>query len=403
MAAGLVGAGTGTALAAPAGPAPAGSVVSVDAPDVPPNGSVTHTVTVHAAEKGQLQVSFEASEEQRWWDSSEEWTLGIGVSGTDDRCVYPPTLVAGSLTCELPPGDHTITYTTSASAGAEAWKVDVTAEFQDSKAQAEFTAAVGNPAPAMDYWLFARDGDGRLWSHGTSFGEWGSLDIEWRNWIADDWDRFDVLTKTSPVNVRGKGGDLVARDRAGHLWLYRVRPGDHVTLDKPVDVGGGWDQYTSIRGVGDVSGDGEPDLIARGSEGTLWLYRGTQLDATPFSARVKIGTGWNIYTSMTGGTDVTGDNRADLLARDASGGLWLYEGTGNATSPLKARVKVGSGWNIYNALVAYGDVTGDGHPELIARDSSGVLWRYAGTGKAASPFEARVKVTQYWDRYNTLI
>lgn len=48
-------------------------------------------------------------------------------------------------------------------------------------------------------------------------------------------------------------------------------------------------------------------------------------------------------------------------------------------------MKVGAGWNIYNALVAYCDVSGDGHPYLIARDAKGVMWQYRGTGKAALP------------------
>ena len=66
-------------------------------------------------------------------------------------------------------------------------------------------------------------------------------------------------------------------------------------------------------------------------------------------------------------------------------------------------MKVGSGWNIYNALVAYSDVSGDGHPALIARDAAGVMWLYSGTDNAALPFKARVKVNQYWDGYDAVV
>lgn len=400
VAGGLVGLAGGEVAAA----AQAGSTVSMDTPDVPADGSVTHTVTVHAAEQGRLTVSFKASEEQRWWDLSEEWTLGIQASGTDVRCEYPRTLVSESISCDLPPGDHTISYAMSASANAAAWKIDVTAAFSDgSKAEGGFTGAVGNRAPAMDYWLFGRSGDGTLWSHSMSMGEFGPLDIESRNKVAAAWDRYDLLTKTAPITVRGKGGDLVTRDTTGHLWFHPTLQGDVGALGKPVDVGRGWHQYTSVRGAGDLGGDGEPDLIARGGDGTLWLYQGTGNDSAPFTTRTKIGSGWNMYNALTGGMDATGDGTADLLARDAAGDLWLYEGTGNAGLPLKARVKIGTGWNIYNALVAYGDVSGDGHPDLIARDAAGGMWEYPGTGKAALPFKARIKVNQYWDRYNAVL
>ena len=31
-------------------------------------------------------------------------------------------------------------------------------------------------------------------------------------------------------------------------------------------------------------------------------------------------------------------------------------------------------------------MTGDGHADLIARDSAGTLWLYKGTGSAAAPY-----------------
>ncbi|WP_405997098.1 FG-GAP repeat domain-containing protein [Streptomyces sp. NBC_00829] len=401
VAAGLVGLTGGVATAA----APEGSPITLETPDVQPGGKVTHTVTVHAAEAGQLTVAFKPSQEQRWWDLNEEWTLGIQASGTDARCRYPATIVSETVSCELPPGDHTISYSVSANTDAQAWKIDVSASFTGSTeaANSAFTAAVGNRAPAMDYWLLGRDKTGTLWSHSFSYGELGPLDIEWRSRVSTAFDQYDLLTKTAPITVRGKGGDVLTRDSSGHLWFHPTLPGEVMKLGKPVDVGSGWGQYTSVRGAGDLSGDGEPDLIARGSDGTLWLYKGTGNDAAPLTARTKIGTGWNIYGSLTGGVDLTGDDNADLLARDSSGGLWLYEGTGSAAAPLKARMKVGSGWNIYNALVAYGDVGGDGHADLIARDTAGVMWLYEGTGNAALPFGARVKVNRYWEGYDAVM
>jgi hypothetical protein len=80
------------------------------------------------------------------------------------------------------------------------------------------------------------------------------------------------------------------------------------------------------------------------------------------------------FASAMKSTDFNGDGRADLLARDSSGVLWLYPG--NGTGALLPRVKIGSGWNTMTALTGPGDLNGDGRADLLARDSSGVLWFY---------------------------
>ncbi|MEV7980778.1 hypothetical protein [Streptomyces sp. NPDC086519] len=56
---------------------------------------------------------------------------------------------------------------------------------------------------------------------------------------------------------------------------------------------------------------------------------------------MKNSTGWN-------GMSVS---KADLLAVDSAGALWLYKGTGSASAPFSARVQLGaSGWTHYNLL-----------------------------------------------------
>ncbi|MYW09602.1 hypothetical protein GT034_14725 [Streptomyces sp. SID2563] len=53
-------------------------------------------------------------------------------------------------------------------------------------------------------------------------------------------------------------------------------------------------------------------------------------------------------TAADGSGDLNGDGRADLLARDTSGVLWSYRGDGKGA--LAARTKVGGGWQTYKNL-----------------------------------------------------
>ncbi|MFE6223853.1 MULTISPECIES: FG-GAP-like repeat-containing protein [unclassified Streptomyces] len=173
--------------------------------------------------------------------------------------------------------------------------------------------------------------------------------------------------------------DLLARDKVGRLWFL---PGD----GSGKLIGGGWGAMNALTRHGDFSRDGKEDVIAReASTGKLFLYPGTGTGT--FGTRKVIGTGgWNAMTRLTALGDLTGDNRADLLAVEKSTGrLYLYPGT--STGTLGARKMIGSGgWNSMNALTPVGDVTGDGKADLVAREAStGRLYAYPGrTGALGS-------------------
>ncbi|WP_282084367.1 trypsin-like serine protease [Streptomyces tendae] len=189
--------------------------------------------------------------------------------------------------------------------------------------------------------------------------------------------------------------DYVYRASDGVLYTLAF---DGVDSYESIRVGGGWNAMKDLRVPGDLSGDALPDLVAKDKDGVLWLYPGKG-DGT-FGSRVRIGGGWASYT-ITGKGDYNRDGRPDLLARDGSGVLWLYPGTGKAAPALGSRVKVGGGWNAYGAFATAGDITGDGRPDLLARDSSGVMWLYKGTGKpGTATFKTRVRVGGGWNAFN---
>ena len=97
-----------------------------------------------------------------------------------------------------------------------------------------------------------------------------------------------------------------------------------------------------MAGPGDMNGDRKPDLLARDTAGTLWLYQGNGRGG--WLSRSQAGNGWNYMRTIVGRGDFNGDLRNDVLAADTvSGGLWLYRG--NGAGGWVGRVQAGSGWN----------------------------------------------------------
>ncbi|MFI9249681.1 trypsin-like serine protease [Streptomyces sp. NPDC053069] len=163
----------------------------------------------------------------------------------------------------------------------------------------------------------------------------------------------------------------------------------------------GWGTRQRIVVPGDLTGDYKPDVLSVDSGGAMWLYPGNGNGT--FGSRVEVGTGWGQYNSVRGHGDLTGDGKADLLARQSStGDLYLYKGTGKSGSgAFSARIKVRSAWTGYNAFDAVGDVSGDGRADFLARGSDGTLYLYKGTGKATSEiFATRISVGTGFQAYD---
>jgi hypothetical protein len=195
--------------------------------------------------------------------------------------------------------------------------------------------------------------------------------------------------------------DVLVRPSSGALRAYRPACGAAVTPSTPYTTlsASGWTQYDVLTAPGDLSGDGRPDLIARNaSTGTVYLYKGTATGT--LSARVKLYDDWKTYKKVVGAGDLNGDGIGDLLAQDKSNNLYRYDGTGRGT--FMARVKVFSNWGAsYNAVIAVGDITGDGRTDLVSRDTDGNLYRNSGDGKGS--FSGRTKIATGWQGYKAVM
>ncbi|MFC7978840.1 N-acetylmuramoyl-L-alanine amidase [Streptomyces cinereoruber] len=268
--------------------------------------------------------------------------------------------------------------------------------------QSEVTEAAGAAPVRTDnrYNVIARDTSGGLWQYQGTGSATAPFLTRYR--IGGGWGGYDTVTPTTALRADGTG-DIVARDTTGVLWYYQATGNPSSPFKPRLRTGGGWNIFDRILGVRDMDGDGRPDLIAREKSGVLWLYKGTGDPARPFEYRVKVGGGWNIFDQLISTGDMTGDGRPDLIARDTAGVLWLYRNTGASPNPYAFRVKVGGGWNMFDVMVGPSDLDLDGRPDLIARDTAGVLWFYKNVNGNPNPYAARTRIGGGWGSYNLIV
>ncbi|MFB7543756.1 hypothetical protein ACFC0N_28140 [Streptomyces zaomyceticus] len=103
--------------------------------------------------------------------------------------------------------------------------------------------------------------------------------------------------------------------------------------------------------------DGRGAVQARDRSGVLWRYEGTGDVRRPFATRERVGGGWNVHTAPAGTGELGRDDTPDLVARDTAGKLWLHQGVrkpgpewNGALVPGPVRALVGGGWNTYDLI-----------------------------------------------------
>lgn len=172
--------------------------------------------------------------------------------------------------------------------------------------------------------------------------------------------------------------DVVARRSDGSLWLWSGSATG--VLDRaPVRIGTGWGGFNLLVPAGDLSGDGHTDLLARTTSGTLMLYLGN--GAGGFAGSRQLTTGWQMFSQITAG-DFDGDGRTDVAGvRSSDGRLYFYAGLGNGT--LQSSQLIGTtDWRGFSEFKSVGDLTGDGrHDLLVRRASDGALFIEPVTGR----------------------
>ncbi|MFF3562059.1 FG-GAP repeat domain-containing protein [Streptomyces sp. NPDC002574] len=264
-------------------------------------------------------------------------------------------------------------------------------------------AAIMGHAVVSAAWPGGRDMNGRLVPNGTyawTLTAWGENGV-------DSQVQSGTIKVTGGAAVRrdftGVGGpdgfgDLLTQSSSGTLAFQQGGAGKF----SGSLAGAGWATSVTAVPFGDLSGDRCNDVLVRLSNGSLRGYKpacGRALTtSTPYTS---LGTGFQQYNVLTSPGDISGDGRPDLITRQSStGDIYLYKATGTGT--FAARVKIASRWTVFKKIVGAGDLDGDGFGDLLAQDTSNELWRFSGDGKGH--FKPRVLLAKNWGAsYNAVV
>jgi hypothetical protein len=207
---------------------------------------------------------------------------------------------------------------------------------------------------------------------GNGVGGWKSTST-----IGDDWTSADRLVTLGDFTGDGIA-DIGRITSTGDFLLLKGTGADYAA---PVKIGSGWSMFTAFIGGIDFDGDGRTDVLARSKTGALVLYRGNGAGGWASGSRPTVGTGWSTMNSIFYAGDFNGDGKGDIMARRTNGTLWLYPTTG--ASRWLAPRQIGTGWQGMTAIFSPGDFDGNGTPDVLARSSTGALYLYRGNGKGS--------------------
>jgi len=123
--------------------------------------------------------------------------------------------------------------------------------------------------------------------------------------------RWEALLQDGPVRVGNVEGNRVFVGGAGAVWALELLEGDVVWRQS---IAG--DDPITRPAVGDATGDGEAEVLAVATDGTI-----AALDATDGSVRAR-GVRDTVVTVAPIAVDLDGDGRTELVVRDAEGRLF---------------------------------------------------------------------------------
>ncbi len=229
--------------------------------------------------------------------------------------------------------------------------------------------------------LVARNAKGRLFLYaGNGSGAFGQ-----RTSVAGSWSAYNRVTGGADFNGDGRA-DLVGRTRKGKIFIHTGRGDGSFSL--PIGPAANVRSLTSLTSAGNLVGDASPDMIGvKGNSLVVVPNKGTFELGQP----IDTGVSFEAADAIINAGDWDRDGAGDVITRGTDGSLNLYRG--NGAGQLSEPMKMADGFAAVGGLKAVGDVTGDGFPDLLGTPTGGVSSVFAGTGTGIAPGQAVVART----------
>ena len=169
--------------------------------------------------------------------------------------------------------------------------------------------------------------------------------------------------------------DLAIGGETGSVLLVKS-PG-HFSAGQPgsatytLDTG----STRALPALGDLTGDGYPDLIVIIADGSALGYEHTGNNTAPYDAVIADYLGQPVtQASGIGIANVNMSGRLDVVAADTEGRLWEFHNQGDGTFFLKSKVWAGAHQGFASGLaISPRDYDGDGDTDVIAGMANGGL------------------------------
>jgi hypothetical protein len=208
------------------------------------------------------------------------------------------------------------------------------------------------------------------------------VDNNARSTISSGWKPMNAIVRIGDLNRDGYD-DLVARNASnGYLYFYPGKSNGKLGARKLLSKD--FKKMREITAIGDLTGDGYPDLIAaQTSNHDLYLYPGKK-GSKLGTRKLLLKGGWNTMSELAGVADFNRDGHPDLVTRQTSTGkLYLYLG---AKGKFGTKRQLATGFGGYRDLIGVGDFDRDGYTDLAAvQKATGALILFRGTGSALLP------------------
>ncbi|MCW2867224.1 MAG: N-acetylmuramoyl-L-alanine amidase, family 2, partial [Marmoricola sp.] len=172
--------------------------------------------------------------------------------------------------------------------------------------------------------------------------------------------------------------------------LVRVVPmGGQVGFSAPVTTPAHWSTMNLVSAVGDVTGDGRGDVLARlAKDGTTRVYAGDGQGHVTVPG-TTVTNAFRSATAVVTAGDWNRDGRADVLMTDTAGRLLLVPGRGAGL--FGTPTVLSSRWSAVRSTAVAGDLTGDGRPDVVALGRDGWLTTYPSTSAGGLGAGTRVR------------